>query len=101
MGTGQPHSTKGDRMGCGPDGCHGPSLAYQAAAEISSKSSSKEDTTAHIVAANRTVITDMLRTHLADREQRLSNLDEERGQLSNEVTYLQEALFNLEQADRV
>jgi len=84
-------------MGCGPDGCHGPSLAYMAAADISSKPVAKEDTTTHIVAANRTVIIDLLRTHTADRQEALSGLRSELEDLENEVAVLESSLFELEQ----
>lgn len=87
-------------MGCGLDCCSGPSLAYAAAADISSRTSSKEERTTSIVAANRTVIIDLLRTHLAERRDRRDELDSQLAAMHSEIADLEIALDSLESIGR-
>lgn len=88
-------------MGCGDSGCHGPSLAYMAAADISSRSSSREeDRETTIMAANRQVIIDLLRTHISQKKETLSLVREELDGRELELSALESALFSLENIGR-
>ena len=82
-------------MGCGDSGCHGPSLAYQAAADISSRTSSREEVQLY---ANLTAISDMLRGRLEDQREAQTEAHDEAERQDEIVRHLEEALMEIEAA---
>lgn len=81
-------------MGCGDSGCHGPSMAYEAAADISSRTSSKEV----LVIANLTAIHDLLSQQVADTEEAVAEAEEELSRQQAKLEHLREAVYEVRQA---